>query len=107
MQLLITLCYNQKNFLLALILQAQQLFSTYIFILVSVSRLFASASSYSEHCCTNVVFQIRDIECLGHLTHLRVLNLAGNDITCVSNLAGLQALAELNIRRNRITHVVS
>lgn len=50
--------------------------------------------------------QIRYIECLNHLTHLRVLNLAGNDITCVSSLVGLQVLAELNLRRNRITHVV-
>lgn len=50
--------------------------------------------------------QIREIECLNHLSHLRVLNLAGNDLTCVSGLAGLQALAELNLRRNRVTHVV-
>ena len=51
--------------------------------------------------------QIREIECLDHLSHLRVLNLAGNNITCVSGLARLQALAELNLRRNRITNVVS
>ena len=50
--------------------------------------------------------QIREVESLDHLTHLRVLNLAGNEITCVSSLAGLSALAELNFRRNRITHVV-
>lgn len=50
--------------------------------------------------------QIRDIENLGHLAHLRVLNLAGNEIACVSGLTGLQALAELNLRRNRITLVV-
>ena len=62
------------------------------------------------HCWWNsmysLVLQIRDIEGLGHLAHLRVLNLAGNEITCVSNLTGLQALTELNLRRNRITLVV-
>lgn len=51
--------------------------------------------------------QIREVEDLGHLSHLRVLNLAGNEITCASSLTGLTALAELNFRRNRITHVVS
>ena len=43
---------------------------------------------------------------MSHLTHLRVLNLAGNDISCATNLSGLQALAELNLRRNRITSIV-
>lgn len=51
--------------------------------------------------------QIREMENLSHLTHLRVLNLAGNEIACASGLAGLTALAELNFRRNRITHVVN
>ena len=55
---------------------------------------------------TVCTLQIREIESLSHLSHLRVLNLAGNDLTCVSGLAGLQALAELNLRRNRITNVV-
>lgn len=54
-----------------------------------------------------VLIQVREIEGLSHLTHLRVLNLAGNDISCVANLSGLQALAELNLRRNRITSIVS
>ena len=52
-------------------------------------------------------FQIREVENLSHLTHLRVLNLAGNELTCVTGLTGLTALAELNFRRNRITHVAS
>ncbi len=61
---------------------------------------------YVHMCMCVIIVQIRYIENLNHLTHLRVLNLAGNDLTCVSSLAGLQALAELNLRRNRITHVV-
>ena len=52
------------------------------------------------------ITQVREIEGLSHLSHLRVLNLAGNDISCVANLSGLQALAELNLRRNRITSMV-
>ena len=59
-----------------------------------------------ETVCFSLVLQIRDIEGLGHLAHLRVLNLAGNEITCVSNLSALPALTELNLRRNRITLVV-
>ena len=64
---------------------------------------------YGHHRCTCVflILQVREIEGLNHLTHLRVLNLAGNDISCVTNLSGLQALAELNLRRNRITSIVS
>ena len=57
--------------------------------------------------CVFVCVKIREVENLCHLSHLRVLNLAGNDITCVTGLAGLTALTELNFRRNRITHVVS
>ena len=58
------------------------------------------------HAISLLLAQIREIENLTHLYHLRVLNLAGNNITCVSGLTGLQALAELNLRRNRITNVV-
>ena len=49
--------------------------------------------------------QIRDISNLSYLIHLRVLNLAGNDISVVEDLNGLLSLAELNLRRNKITHV--
>ena len=54
-----------------------------------------------------LLFQVKEIENLSHLTQLRVLNLAGNEVTCVTGLTGLTSLAELNLRRNRITHVVS
>lgn len=53
------------------------------------------------------IFQISLIENLNHLAELRVLNLAGNQITNVDNLAGMDSLAELNLRRNRIRMVVS
>jgi len=50
--------------------------------------------------------QIIKIENLGHLTELRVLNLAGNEIVHVCNVSGMRALAELNLRRNKIGTVV-
>lgn len=46
------------------------------------------------------------IENLNHLAELRVLNLAGNQISNVDNLSGMDSLAELNLRRNRIRTVV-
>lgn len=51
--------------------------------------------------------QIVKIENLSHLTELRVLNLAGNEIVHVSSVSGMRALAELNLRRNKICTVVS
>lgn len=50
--------------------------------------------------------QIIKIENLGHLIELRVLNLAGNEIVHVCNVSGMRALAELNLRRNKICTVV-
>ena len=50
--------------------------------------------------------QIVKIENLAHLTELRVLNLAGNEIVNVCNVSGMKALAELNLRRNKISTVV-
>lgn len=50
--------------------------------------------------------QIRDVENLNHLTELRVLNLAGNQIEQVDNLAGLSSIKEINLRRNRISTLV-
>ena len=47
------------------------------------------------------------IENLSHLVELRVLNLAGNEITVANNLSGLESLTELNLRRNKIGSVVS
>lgn len=58
----------------------------------------------SYFCSTNS--QIIKIENLGHLTELRVLNLAGNEIVHVCNVSGMRALAELNLRRNKICTVV-
>ena len=57
--------------------------------------------------CFSINLQIVKIENLGHLTELRVLNLAGNEIVNVCNVSGMRALAELNLRRNKITTVVS
>ena len=54
-----------------------------------------------------VFFQITRIENLGHLKELRVLNLAGNLIDYVDMLSGMDALTELNLRRNRIKTIVS
>ena len=51
--------------------------------------------------------QTCDVSGLGHLSHLRVLNLAGNEITVVSGLFELKSLTELNLRRNRVRQVVS
>lgn len=53
-----------------------------------------------------ILFQISNIENLNHLTELRVLNLAGNHIVHVDNLSGMDSLAELNLRRNKIKTVV-
>ena len=53
------------------------------------------------------LLQISKIERLNHLCELRVLNLAGNSIHLVENLSGLESLAELNLRRNKISAVVS
>ncbi len=39
--------------------------------------------------------------------HLRILNLAGNDITSVTGLGHLHSLEEINLRRNRVSQVVS
>ena len=44
---------------------------------------------------------------LSHLCHLRVLNLAGNELTHVDHFEGLHSLVELNLRRNKISQVVS
>jgi len=54
-----------------------------------------------------VLPQIIRIGNVSHLTRLRVLNLAGNEITRVDNLHGLDALTELNVQRNCISSVVS
>ena len=45
--------------------------------------------------------QIVKIENLAHLTELRVLNLAGNEIVNICNVSGMKALAELNLKRNK------
>lgn len=47
------------------------------------------------------------IENVSHLSELRVLNLAGNNITRLENLQGLDCLTELNLRHNSISVVVS
>lgn len=59
--------------------------------------------------CTVTIFffQIREIVNLSHLGHLRVLNLAGNDISVLEGVSGLHSLSELNLRRNKITHVTT
>ena len=57
--------------------------------------------------CMFGLVQIKEVEGLGHFSHLRVLNLAGNEITVVHQMKGLLSLTELNLRRNRITHIVS
>ena len=49
--------------------------------------------------------KIGKIENIGHLSDLRVLNLANNLIKTVDNLQGLDALTELNLRRNIIDQV--
>jgi len=41
------------------------------------------------------------------LPQLRVLNLAGNQLTSVDNLDGMPMLTELNVRRNKVTEVQS
>jgi hypothetical protein len=46
------------------------------------------------------------MENLTHMAELRVLNLAGNQISLVENVSGLNSLTELNLRRNKITQVV-
>uniref|UniRef100_A0A665VQL1 Dynein assembly factor 1, axonemal n=1 Tax=Echeneis naucrates TaxID=173247 RepID=A0A665VQL1_ECHNA len=46
------------------------------------------------------------IENVSHLSELRVLNLAGNNISRVENLQKLDCLTELNLRHNCISFVV-
>ena len=84
-------------------------FKRYICVYLTCPAMHASCLLYLALTKPKYVFitQVREIEGLSHLSHLRVLNLAGNDISCVANLSGLQALAELNLRRNRITSMVS
>ena len=53
-----------------------------------------------------VPFQITRIAGVSHLGRLRLLNLAGNDISRVENLRGLDSLTELNLQRNCISSVV-
>lgn len=50
--------------------------------------------------------QIYRIENVSHLSELRVLNLAGNNISRVENLQRLDCLTELNLRHNCISFVV-
>lgn len=52
--------------------------------------------------------QITQVGGLSALSELKVLNLAGNQIRIVgsSDLQGLQSLQELNLRRNRIKHLL-
>ncbi len=40
------------------------------------------------------------------MKELRVLNLASNELSSVSNLEGLGSLTELNLRRNKVATVV-
>lgn len=56
-----------------------------------------------SHCA---LIQICRIENMSHLIELRVLNLAGNNISRVENLQGLNCLTELNLRNNCISVVV-
>ena len=57
--------------------------------------------------CPPLLPQISRIENVSHLSELRVLNLASNNISRVDNLRGLDSLTELNLRRNCISAVVS
>ena len=41
-----------------------------------------------------------------HLSALRILNLAGNALTGLSDLSALSSLTELNLRRNAITSLL-
>lgn len=43
---------------------------------------------------------------MSHLSELGMLNLAGNGISRVENLQGLESLTELNLRHNCISDVV-
>lgn len=43
---------------------------------------------------------------MSHLSELRVLNLAGNNISKMENLQGLDSLTELNLGQNCISVVV-
>lgn len=77
---------------------------------------FSSLSRYNMFTWTTVFImflshcgfiQICRIENVSHLSELRVLNLAGNNITRLENLQGLDCLTELNLRHNCISVVVS
>ena len=52
--------------------------------------------------------QITQVGGLSTLSELKVLNLAGNQIRVIgaSDLRGLRSLQELNLRRNRIKHLL-
>lgn len=43
---------------------------------------------------------------MSHLSELQTLNLAGNGISKVENLLGLDCLTELNLRHNRVSALV-
>lgn len=43
---------------------------------------------------------------MSHLSELRVLNLAGNHISRVENVAGLERLSELHLQHNRLSELV-
>ncbi|KFW83628.1 Leucine-rich repeat-containing protein 49, partial [Manacus vitellinus] len=61
-------------------------------------------SSYNEH-LYHTLSQITKIENIGHLSELRVLNLARNLLTIVENLNGLDSLTELNLRHNQVSAI--
>lgn len=43
---------------------------------------------------------------MSHLSELRVLNLAGNLISSLENLQGLEQLRELHLQHNRLSALV-
>lgn len=62
---------------------------------------------YKIQCaCLSYLWQIAKIENIGHLSELRVLNLARNLLTVVENLNGLDSLTELNLRHNQVSAIV-
>ena len=74
---------------------------------ICMCLLFVFTMVFHIDCSLFVLcFKIVKIENLGHLNELRVLNLAGNEIVHVSNVSGMRALSELNLRRNKICTVV-
>lgn len=52
------------------------------------------------------LIQICRIQNVSHLSELKVLNLAGNNISNVENVQGLDNLTELNLRNNFISLLV-